>query len=984
MRAMLIIFLVVPLSLYGQSKVDSLRELLHQTPTPAAQLPLLKRLITENQYADPDLALKYCDTLLAHAEMLNNTKFSVIGFNLLADILLTNVGADSALLVYKTALQTAESIEFNPGISTALIGIGKSHWRKANYDEALIFFKQNLVHCETYGDSAGIGSSYNNIGNIYNELRDYSKAMEHFVLATKYYQSINNVEYYATALSNIGMIQSKLNNYESAESYYLLSDSLFRKINDINGVAYIQKSLSILYKNTDRLDKALSSNIRARNLFDQIGDQYQVQETYYNLGNIYWRKNDLTSAIKQYEASLAIAHETDDSASMAYSCSAIAAAYLQLKQDKNAEPILKRGAKIANNIGLSLIEMDAYELLSSMYASQHKHELAYDYHVLFTAIKDTLYTQEKEQYASEIEARYQNDQKAQKIALLESENEIKALTIKQRGNQRNLIFIVALALLLIAGLLYNQFKVKQKANNKLKELDQLKSNFFTNISHEFRTPLTLIEGPLTDLEQNPKDRLDIGIIKMMRRNTNRLLNLVNQLLDLSAIEEGSLKLNLKEGDVIKCLNEIVITFNSKAAGQLIDYRVSLPDQMYWTNFDRDKVEKIMYNLLGNAFKYCEAGAAITFNAEVKDQVLQVMVNDTGIGIPSANLPYIFDRFYQIDAENTNGKEGTGIGLALTKSLVELMDGTIAVASEKNKGTFFTVQIPLPEIKTGNKNKITIANQQHYAAGLKNNTSFPIETIDGRSLETILLVEDNEDMRNFIKSKLLPFYRVETAVNGEEGLSKAGELVPDLIITDLMMPKLDGLAFCKQLKTNFDTSHLPIIMLTAKAGTENKIEGLETGADDYLIKPFNQDELVARVKNLIYQRQQLKSIYTNSQLTLDPKQIAATSIDQKFLANVLALLEERHTDPDFGVPQMNEALAVSKAQLHRKLKALTNEAPGELLRNFRLKRATQLIALKSDSVTQIAFSVGFNNPSYFTKCFKAYFGLTPSEWADKQE
>jgi CheY-like chemotaxis protein len=270
-------------------------------------------------------------------------------------------------------------------------------------------------------------------------------------------------------------------------------------------------------------------------------------------------------------------------------------------------------------------------------------------------------------------------------------------------------------------------------------------------------------------------------------------------------------------------------------------------------------------------------------------------------------------------------------------------------------------IPLPETVTAVRN------------------TFELTREDRRKLPHIILVEDNPDMRQFIKFQISPLYRVTEAVNGEEGLKATLKHGPDLLITDLMMPRMDGIELCRQIKTDLHTSHIPVIMLTAKAGQANKIQGLETGADDYLTKPFDGKELKLRIKNLIEQRERLRKLYTRNEAGIDPREITVTSLDQRFLEEVLGLLEARHSDPDFGVPQMQQALAMSKTQLHRKLKALTNEAPGALLRNFRLKRAAQLLRKKNDSVTQVAYKVGFNNLSYFAKCFRELYGQPPSTY-----
>ena len=288
--------------------------------------------------------------------------------------------------------------------------------------------------------------------------------------------------------------------------------------------------------------------------------------------------------------------------------------------------------------------------------------------------------------------------------------------------------------------------------------------------------------------------------------------------------------------------------------------------------------------------------------------------------------------------------------------------------------------PYLEIRTGNKTSDLTTTSDKNLSGAK---PYRFQKADKRDVPTILLIEDNADMRGFIKDQLIEFYKVKEALDGEKGLQKALADNPDLIITDLMMPKMDGITLCKKLKSDVHTSHIPVIMLTAKAGMENKIEGLETGADDYLTKPFNANELLVRAKNLIVQRQQLRALFSKSETKVDPKRITVTTIDEKFLEELLLLLEEKYADSAFGVPEMQNALAMSKTQLHRKLKALTNEAPGELLRNFRLKRAAQLLSQKADSVTQIAYSVGFNNLSYFAKCFRELYGTSPSSYQSKK-
>ncbi|MEW7289671.1 hybrid sensor histidine kinase/response regulator transcription factor [Aquimarina sp. 2304DJ70-9] len=516
---------------------------------------------------------------------------------------------------------------------------------------------------------------------------------------------------------------------------------------------------------------------------------------------------------------------------------------------------------------------------------------------------------------------------------------------------------------------------------KLKEMDKVKSRFFANISHEFRTPITLIKGPIKEFIDSNSDRLDLSKLTIVERSADRLLELVNQLLDLSKLDAGNLKLETEEADLNHFLRSLGSAFNSYADQRNISYTVAISQNALITSFDKDKVEKIVSNLLSNAFKYTPDNGEVKFSCSNENNKIKIIVSDTGIGISKEKLPYIFDRFYQVDASETRDQEGTGIGLALVKELVKLNKGIIHVASATKQGTAFTVLLPLPYIKEG------IENLDHDTIG---STTESIKTLlehnDDQSFvkdaPIILVVEDNNDMRKYIIDYLKSEFRILEAADGRIGLEISQNEVPDLIISDVMMPKLDGISMCKQLKEDERTSHIPIVMLTAKAEQQDKLLGLDIGVDDYLVKPFDNNELKARVNNLIEQRNQLRKLYSR-QVTLEPKQVIIKPKEEVFLEKVIECIELNLSDDGFGVPQMQEMLLLSKTQLHRKMKALTDMAPGEFLRNYRLKIAAQLICKNKDSISQIAYSVGFNSVSYFTRCFKSLFGATPTEFVKEQ-
>lgn len=520
---------------------------------------------------------------------------------------------------------------------------------------------------------------------------------------------------------------------------------------------------------------------------------------------------------------------------------------------------------------------------------------------------------------------------------------------------------------------------------KLKELDQLKSRFFANISHEFRTPLTLIEGPLKQLKSghyagNADEQYD-----MMLRNTQRLERLVNQLLDLSRIESGQMKLHMKHLDIVEVVRGIVAAFESLAKQKGVNYKVTVPKEEIVGWFDRDAVEKILTNLLSNAFKFTPEGGDVHITMRLSpiptSAHVSISVTDTGAGMGSLELDRIFDRFYQVDASQTREQEGSGIGLALTKELVELYHGHISVQSELGHGSTFTVHLPLERehlkpdemVDTGESEKPTIDVQVPMQA------LQPTSEQADESLPLLLVVEDNADMRRYMRNHLEADYRIIEANNGAEGVDKATEEIPDVVISDVMMPKMDGFELCRRLKTDEKTSHIPIILLTAKAASESKLEGLKTGADDYLVKPFDAMELIIRIKNLIEQRRKLRERFQR-EVTLQPHDIPITPAAEQFLNKAKETVENHLSDGNFGLDVFAEEMALSRSQLHRKLYALTGVSPGDFIRSMRLQRAALLLQKHFGPVTQVAYEVGFNNPSHFSESFRRQFGVTPSKYS----
>ncbi len=531
---------------------------------------------------------------------------------------------------------------------------------------------------------------------------------------------------------------------------------------------------------------------------------------------------------------------------------------------------------------------------------------------------------------------------------------------------------------------------------ELEQANARKSHFLANLSHEFRTPLTLTFGPLDDL-LNGRFKVEAAArphLERARRNGGRLLLLINQLLDLSRLDAGALRLQTRRHDLAQHLRQMAALFGSFAQTHTIDFTTNLPDHAFHV-YDADKIEKVIVNLLSNAFKFTPAGGKVSLllTAEA-DGAMRVVVADTGPGIPEAHLKHLFDRFYQVESASTRSHEGTGIGLALVKELVDLHDGTIEVESTVGFGTRFTVRLPrlaappLPETSAVPAAASTAQTGASYAIVAAVPTTAPLpETPETAPDEAtvVLVVDDNADMRAYIRSHLEQHFTIVEAENGRAGMERAIDVVPDLILSDVMMPEMDGLEACAALKADVRTSHIPVVLLTAKAEVDHRIEGFEHGADAYLPKPFNAEELQVRVRTMIAERQRLRARFVAMAGDGEPTAASATQAlpphEAAFLAEVEAIIKTHLSDAPFSVELLAEALLMSRRQLFRKLRALTEETPAAMIRRLRLEHAAVLLRDGELSVKEVAVAVGFSSQASFGRLFRETYGVPPSRYGE---
>jgi signal transduction histidine kinase/DNA-binding response OmpR family regulator len=538
---------------------------------------------------------------------------------------------------------------------------------------------------------------------------------------------------------------------------------------------------------------------------------------------------------------------------------------------------------------------------------------------------------------------------------------------------------------------------ERKQANRLHELDMMKIKFFTNVSHEFRTPLSLILTPLDRMIMHVHEPEYKKQLQMIQRNGRRLLNLVNQLLDFRKMEVQELRLNLQQGNLARFIREVCYSFTDLAEKKNIEFCFTCNRENFITQFDPDKLERILFNLLSNAFKFTfengHVGVVINIAANGGKTFVEIKIEDDGIGIPKEKHQKIFERFFQNDVPGTFLNQGSGIGLSITKEFVRLYNGTITLESDAGAGACFTVLLPFEEIKEP-VNGVAIKLAGPASAAENEAAAMPEEEFNNgrahlqnklpkKDAPVLLLVEDNEDFLFYLKDNLREYFKIIEACNGKKGWQKVLSEHPDIVVSDVSMPVMDGIELCRKIKTDARTKHIPVILLTALAGDETHVLGLEAGANDYITKPFNFEIMLSRIRNILSGQKSLKKVL-GKQVEVKPSEVIEESQDEKFIQKVLAIVEKNLSNPDFSVEELSRDLYMSRVTVYKKLFALTGKSPIDFIRSIRLQRAAKLLEGGNLTIAEIAYEVGFNNPKYFSKFFKAELNIPPSKYAAEKK
>ena len=542
----------------------------------------------------------------------------------------------------------------------------------------------------------------------------------------------------------------------------------------------------------------------------------------------------------------------------------------------------------------------------------------------------------------------------------------------------------------------NKFRIRQIEEDakKREELSQMKFRFFTNVSHELRTPLTLIISPMESMMKEITDEKLHGKLQLMYRNAQRLLNLVNQLLDFRKNEMTGLHLTLSEGDIVAYVRSICASFLMLSEKKHVHLTFFSAMESLNMSFDEDKIGKVVMNLLSNAFKFTPDGGRVDVALEMSKEMsgrLLIKVSDTGVGIRDEDKERIFERFYQVEQEEPEHQStGSGIGLSLVRDFVTLHEGTVRVVDNVGSGSVFLVELPVKHVRVSPPKPAPLTEEveehEELLPGMEEE-ALSVDLLDDmednedeKEKPLALIVDDNEDLVAFMKDSLSLYFRIQSASNGREAWQKIPELMPDVIVSDVMMPEMDGNELCRWVKTDKRTSDIPMILLTARQAVEDKVEGLTIGADDYVTKPFNVEILILRMRKLIDLSKKRKA---KSLIDPEPSEIAITSLDEKLVENAIKYVEANIGRCDLSVEELSRGLGMSRVHLYKKLLQITGKTPIEFIRVIRLKRAAQMLRESQQNVSEIAYQLGFNNPKYFSKYFKDEFGVLPSVYQERE-
>ncbi len=846
-----------------------------------------------------------------------------------------------------------------------------------NQAEAMQYLKEAIRVSRELADTDLLTMNLVALGNVQNEVGDYLEALQQFLTVDSLLsQSSVELHYrHGLALENVGIIYlEKFQNFQKALSYTREAKRYyFLENNDRGELDAADALLARIYAamgQTDLADSLFQSAVLG---FRSRGHERKFAETSMHYGELQIKIGNMRIAERLLKESENSYRKLADLAGLT-NVSTILAGLFQTNGDFDQSIKYYRQSlqQPSSELQRSLILRD----MATAHALAGDWRAAYDTLISYVQLNDSINKYELQSRLQEIESRYQTARKEREIL------DLQLTQSRQRLQTQKLVYFGGAGiffLLLISFFFYQRARRRKRRHVELEKLDALKTKLFADISHEFRTPLSLIKGPVEMLMNGPVQPNIEKQLKIVARNSNRLNRLVDNVNSLGQLDAGKLKLQIRQVNLFEHLKVIAANFESLAQIKGLGFStvLEIPDRLYC--YDPKHLETMIYNLLSNAFKFTEIGE-VQLKAIVEDSFALLTVSDTGPGLGVSDQEKIFDRYFRVEGGQQQ-TEGIGIGLALAYELSRLHFGNLSLHSELGKGSDFILKIPVQEGFFSTRN-IPVGQEYVFISQKIDTTIADRSSIVPSVLQDepiLLLVEDNPDMQAHLNTLFRDEYRIISASNGRQGLELALRYVPDLIVSDLMMPVMDGQEFLKALREDPKTSHIPFIMLTANQMETVKLQGLQHGADDFMTKPFSIDEIKVKVQNFIQMREMLRSKYQQDSL-IDPEVLATNDTDRQFWRQLQEVVRTHLNDPEFSTEDFAEAMATSRMQLHRKMKALTGLSTSAFFRTQRIKAAAQMLREGHGNVSEVAYSVGFTSPFYFSKCFKESYGISPSQYA----
>lgn len=841
------------------------------------------------------------DSLRSLMKNANEARRGELNVALAAHFLPRN--SDSVIYHSNKAIRIGKESNNHVIIIRSYTQIGEAYQKESKMKEALSYYLKGLELAEKHGEKSLAGTIYNGIGVCYFSQNDPKKAEYYFKLAAQAKKDANDYQYYALISTNLAGLQIMSQSYNEA----------------IKTLKDVEKTL---------LKKKQSQYLPT--VYNSLGAAYQAVKP--------------DSCLYFYEKGLQLALKQKDLVNQMTTYQNIGDYHLEQKNYSAAIDYMRKAITVNDQRPEDQYKPALYDRISIAYETIGDFKNAYQYKKLENEARQHLVTIQKQKEAEELEVRYQTEKKEKEIQRNKQE-------IERGKNQRNLIVFAAFLVLLIAGFITYLLLQRRKITQ---QFEQEKLKMFENIFHEIRTPLTLIDGPIQLMKQQPELKNRENLV-LMERNSKKLTRLVDELLDATKLGKGSFRIDYATGNIGDFIDDIVDSFANEAESKDIKL-ITKQNSTGNCSFPSNAVEKILSNLIGNAVKYCPAGSAISIKSSIEANRLVVEVKDNGPGIPEKEQKKVFRRFFR--GRYSSGTNGTGIGLSLVKELVELTNGTILLHSNAS-GTTFSLSIPIEEVETP-----------------------PGTVLLNGDIPVLLLAEDDPDTAAFTITVLQEDFRVIHVKNGQEAIDSIAVNLPDIVLSDIMMPEKDGISLLKEIRTDELASHLPVVLFSAKASLESRLEGLAHGADAYIPKPFSPEELKLTIRNLFNTIRKNRENYQagiQSAKTFEERIKSENPYVNKVIGSIINNID----DHEYSVNELSSDMAVSRSQLHRKLATLTGFSTTNFIRMVRLEKARDLLLNNDGNISEIAFKCGFSSQSYFTKSFTEHFGKSPSQFIKDQ-